>query len=158
MQVYIYIYVYMDEYVWICVCVHKMALECQEDISLSILARRLHKELYPWKPTRPKEKDEGHQSRVRLQGSHLGVRLWSMESRHRAMKTKKMKSWVSIFGGCVGFLLSYYDSNMNMLIVILFFFVFFIQPVKCQHSQVWEKTMGSTPLDEQLQHIQNIYM
>ena len=36
--------------------------ECPEDISLSILARRPHKELCPRKPARPEEKDEERQS------------------------------------------------------------------------------------------------
>ena len=42
--------------------IFEVALGCLEDLLLSILARKPHKELCPREPTRPKKKDEGHKS------------------------------------------------------------------------------------------------
>ena len=106
-----------------CVCAHErvakkaffeLAPEYPEDLSLSIFAQRLHRAV-PMKTceTRRRMKDI-ILSGVRLWGGQLGVRLWSMESRHRAMKT--MKRWVSIFGSCVGFSLTSHNSHEHTYI------------------------------------------
>ena len=42
--------------------IFEAALKCPEDLSLSILVRRPHKELCLQKPARLEEKDKGHQS------------------------------------------------------------------------------------------------
>ena len=39
--------------------IFEAALECPEDLPLSILLQRPHQELGPQKPARPEEKDEG---------------------------------------------------------------------------------------------------
>ena len=122
--IYVYIYIYGCVYMGLCVCswmggqggdlifsIFEVAPECPEDLSLSILVWRPHKELCLWKPARPEERvKDVSQSRaegqtfqklkVGLQNGQLGVRLQSMESRYRAMKA--MARWVSIFGRCVG--------------------------------------------------------
>ena len=53
--------------------IFEAASKCPEDLPLSILARRPHKELCPRKPARTKDVS---QSRVKLRGGQLGVRLY----------------------------------------------------------------------------------
>ena len=99
--------------VWLCVCVRgwvanwtesyfryfETAPMCQENISLSTLALRPRKELCSQKPARPKEraedviqsKAEGQSVRGETPKWSVWNRdaVWSIESRHRTMKTSK---------------------------------------------------------------------
>ena len=102
MCVCIYIYIYGCAGVGLCVCswmggqeedlissIFEAVLECPEDFPLYILARRPHKELWLRKLARPEEKDEGRQSRVRLQDGQLGVRIRSCQLGVRTAKPTK---------------------------------------------------------------------
>ena len=61
---------------WVSVCVHGwVAKECPEDLSLSILVRKPHKELCLRKSMRLEEKNEGYQLVWSRWGSESGVRL-----------------------------------------------------------------------------------
>ena len=57
--------------------IFEVVLECPEKLSLSILAQRPHKELFPHEPVRPGEKKK---KKSLKDIGQLRVRLWSRES------------------------------------------------------------------------------
>ena len=104
--------------------IFEVALESQEDLPLSTLAQRQHKELCPRKPAGLEKKDEGRWSvrsetpEQRVKDSSPGRRagqsalrcqraVRSQVRRHRAVNTM-----TSIFGSCVGFSQSSHDSHI----------------------------------------------
>ena len=111
--------------------IFEAAPECPKDLPFSILVRKLHGELCPWKPARPEERTKAV-IQSGAEGCQLGVRHWSGQyaaegqlsgsetPEHRVRVVKTMTSWVSIFGRCVGLSQSSRDGYEHKYILECF--------------------------------------